>query len=92
MTNTPVRLLPSIYNALKDHDASVTVVVDSMAASAASFIAQAGDRRIMNRDSTMMIHDGHGMVIGNAADMAYMVDQLDRVSNNIASIYRDRKD
>ncbi len=80
----------TIYNALRDHPASITVIVDSMAASAGSFIAQAGDHRIMNRNSTMMIHDGHGMVIGNASDMASMVESLDRVSNNIASIYAER--
>jgi len=77
----------SIYNAVRDHPAVVTTVVDSLAASAASFIAQAGDKRVMNRNSTMMIHDGHGMAIGNASDMSAMVDMLDRVSDNIASIY-----
>src|SRR5215217_1959124 len=43
----------NIYNAIRDHRAHVTVVVDAIAASAGSFIAQAGDKRIMNRGSQM---------------------------------------
>jgi ATP-dependent protease ClpP protease subunit len=59
----------TIYNAVRDHKAHVTVIVDAMAASAASFIAQAGDRRVMNRHSEMMIHDAHGQVMGNSRDL-----------------------
>jgi ATP-dependent Clp endopeptidase proteolytic subunit ClpP len=80
----------AIYNALRDHSARVTVVVDSMAASAASFIAQAGDTRIMNRNSEMMIHDGHTVAIGNATDLSGMAERLNKISDNIASIYADR--
>src|SRR3546814_8990387 len=37
----------AIYNSLKNHKAKVTVYVDGLAASAASFIAQSGDEIIM---------------------------------------------
>jgi ATP-dependent protease ClpP protease subunit len=80
----------AIYNALRDHPAQVEVIVDSLAASAGSFIAQAGDRVVMNRGSQMMIHDAWGMAIGNAADMDEMKAVLDRQSDNIAGIYADR--
>lgn len=80
----------AIYNALKAHDARVTVIVDALAASAASFIAQAGDEVIMTKAATMMIHDGSGLVWGNAADMRKMADLLDQLSNTIAEIYSDR--
>lgn len=80
----------AIYQALKDHPANVTVYVDALAASAASFIAQAGDRRIMQPNATMMIHDGHGLVVGNSADMVQMAGLLDKTSDNIASIYASR--
>jgi ATP-dependent protease ClpP protease subunit len=80
----------AIYNALLDHPADIAVKVDGLAASAASFIAQAGDTICMNRASQMMIHDASGLCIGNAADMAEMVDLLDRVSGTIAGIYADR--
>lgn len=80
----------AIYQALKDHRARVEVVVDSLAASAASFIAQAGDRVVMQRNATMMIHDGSGMCWGSAKDMRQMADLLDQLSNNIADVYQQR--
>ena len=77
----------AIYNALADHPATVNVYVDGLAASAASFIAMAGDTVVMNRASQLMIHDASGFCIGNAADMAIMQGLLDRVSDTIAGIY-----
>lgn len=68
----------------------VTTYVDSLAASIASVIAMAGDEIVMGRNASMMIHDGWGMCIGNAADMLEQADLLSRVSDNIASIYADR--
>lgn len=80
----------AIYNALRDHPATVTTYVDGMAASAASFIALAGERIIMNRGSEMMIHDAMGACLGNAAEMRKAVTMLERVSNTIAGLYADR--
>jgi len=80
----------AIYEALRQHRAEITVYVDALAASIGSVIAMAGDHRIVARQSQMMIHDGMGICVGNAADMAEMINQLDRVSDNIASVYADR--
>lgn len=80
----------AIYNGLKSHKAAVNVFVDGLAASAASFIAMAGDRIVMAPHSRMMIHEAFGLVIGNAEDMRKMADRLDATSNNIASIYAER--
>lgn len=80
----------AIYAALKAHPAEVHVVVDSLAASIASVIAMAGDRVTMAKNATMMIHDGHGMAVGNAADMRTLADLLDKTSDNIASVYAER--
>ena len=80
----------AIYQALKDHAADVNVYVDSIAASIASVIAMAGDKVVMGKNSQMMIHDGHVTMQGNAADLTRMIDQLDRASDNIASVYAER--
>ncbi len=80
----------AILNALRSHKARVTVYVDGLAASAASFIAMAGDEVVMRRNSEMMIHDASCFGIGNAGEMRKVADDLDRVSNNIASIYAER--
>jgi ATP-dependent protease ClpP protease subunit len=80
----------AIYNTLASHKANVTVYVDGLAASAASFIAQAGDEIIMLKGSVMMIHDASGMAWDNADGMRKTADILDLLSNNIADIYAAR--
>ncbi|MFL5911262.1 MAG: head maturation protease, ClpP-related, partial [Gaiellaceae bacterium] len=80
----------AICNALRSHPATVTTYVDGLAASIASVIAMAGDRIVMAPNSQLMIHDGSGLCIGNAADMRQMAELLDRQSNNIAEVYAAR--
>jgi ATP-dependent Clp endopeptidase proteolytic subunit ClpP len=81
----------TIFNALRDHPAHVTTIVDGEACSAGSFILQAGDHRVMNAFSQLMIHDAAiGLVLGNATDMREMADFLDKASDNIAAIYASR--
>jgi ATP-dependent Clp endopeptidase proteolytic subunit ClpP len=82
----------SIYAALQQHPGEVSVVVDGLAASAASFIAQAAapGRLQMTPNGTMMIHDAWGMCAGNAAEMRDMAGLLEETSDNIASIYAER--
>jgi len=77
----------AIYNALANRPGPVTTVVDGLAASAASFIAQAGKTRLLSPGSMMMIHDASGLCIGNQADMGEMAELLGTVSDNIAEIY-----
>lgn len=80
----------AIYNALRGHPAEVTTYVDGLAASIGSVILQAGDRRVAARASQVMIHDGHGLVVGNAADMREMAGLLDRTSDMLAEVYAER--
>jgi len=80
----------AIYQALVDHKAQVTTLVDGLAASAASVVAMAGERVVMGRAAMLMIHDAWGLAIGNAADMRDMADRLDKISDVIASVYAER--
>lgn len=77
----------AIYQALKASPATVNVHIDGLAASAASFIAMAGDSIEIGRNARMMIHDASTIVYGNAADMRETAAWLDEESNNIADIY-----
>lgn len=77
----------AIYHALRDHPATIEVRVDGIAASAASFIAMAGDTIVMQRNAQMMIHDAIGFCVGNVTEMQKMVEVLDAASDNIADIY-----
>lgn len=80
----------AIYSALKNHSANVNTYIDGIAASAASFVAMAGDSITIEKPAKMMIHDANGLVIGNAKDMRDMANLLDELSNTIADIYADR--
>jgi ATP-dependent Clp endopeptidase proteolytic subunit ClpP len=80
----------AIYNALRNHPATVNVNIIGLAASAGSFIAQAGDSVTIERNAQMMIHDAAGFCGGQASDMRTMADLLDKCSDNIADIYSQR--
>ncbi len=77
----------AIYNALKMHDGKVTIIVDGAAMSAASLIAMAGDKVIMNQGALMMIHDPSGVSFGNADDMQRDADAMDKMADQFAAIY-----
>lgn len=80
----------AIYQALKNHRASVTVHVDGLAASIASVIAMAADKVVMAPKASLMIHDGWTMAVGNAGEMRKAADLLDKQSDVIASVYADK--
>jgi ATP-dependent Clp endopeptidase proteolytic subunit ClpP len=80
----------AIYNTLKNHPARIEVSIDGLAASAASFIACAGDRIVIMRHAQMMIHDAAGFCMGNGKDMSSMADLLESLSDTIADIYTQR--
>ncbi len=77
----------AIYSYLKSHPANITVKIDGLAASAASFIAMAGDKVIMPRNTLMMIHNPAGGVWGQADDMRGTAEILDKIRDTIANVY-----
>ncbi|MDX5370630.1 MAG: Clp protease ClpP, partial [Alphaproteobacteria bacterium] len=56
-------------------------------ASAASYIAMAGDEIVMPENAFLMIHDPAGLVMGTAEDMRAMADALDKVKGSLVSGY-----
>lgn len=79
----------AMYDALLNHPATVTAHI-IVAASAASFVAQAADHREITRNGRIFIHDAQGIGMGDAATMRQLADILDEESNNIADIYATR--
>ncbi len=77
----------AIYNLLKSSGKPVNIIVDGMAASAASLIAMAGEKVTMGTGTLMMIHRAMAMTAGFADDMRKMADTLDTVTASAADLY-----
>lgn len=80
----------AIGNLFRNHKAHVTVVVDGLAASAASIIAIAADEVVMCPGSQMMLHDPWWFTAGNAKELRQDADFLDKQGANMAAVYARR--
>jgi ATP-dependent protease ClpP protease subunit len=80
----------AIYNALKRHEAAITVWIDGIAASIASMIAMAGDEIVMPENAMLVLHDPSALVMGTAADMRATAEALDRMKAGMVAAYRDK--
>lgn len=72
------------------HDKTINVYVDGVAASAASFLAMAGDRIIISEGAFFMIHDARMIARGTASDFRKRADELEMVSETMVDTYAAR--
>lgn len=79
----------AIHAVLTAHKGKVTTVVEGLAASAASIIAQAGDERVMSAGAMMMVHDAAVWTEGNASEHQKSLAYLEVVCASLAAIYAD---
>lgn len=77
----------AIYNLLNQHKARVDVHIDSLAASAASFIAMAGDSITIAESGFFMIHNARMFAGGTAEDFEAAAKFLKTVNRTIADTY-----
>ncbi|MDN5568033.1 MAG: Clp protease ClpP, partial [Paracoccus sp. (in: a-proteobacteria)] len=63
------------------HPGGCRIIVEGIAASAASLILMAGTERIMSAGSHIMIHDPSGVIFGNEDDARRQADQLAVIAN-----------
>lgn len=80
----------AIYNALVAHQGRVTVLVDAVAASAASLIAMAGDTITMRAGSEMMIHGLSGVAVGKVKDLKSYTEHAEKLNRGLAEIYAEQ--
>lgn len=80
----------AMETALRQHSAKVIVYVDGLAASAASFVAMAGDEIEMAQGAFFMIHKAWSMAWGNSDELRKEADLLDKVDGSLAKTYHDR--
>ena len=77
----------AIYNALKRHNAKVRTICDGFACSIASVIFMAGEERIMNESSLLMIHNAWSYADGNAKELRKIADDLDKITEASIAAY-----
>ncbi|SEI10057.1 head maturation protease, ClpP-related [Paracoccus alkenifer] len=83
----------AIYTALRAHAGPVSIVIEGIAASAASLVAMAGDSITMSLGSVMMIHDPAMMWTdgrGTEDDHLHAAKGLGVLANAYAGIYAKR--
>ncbi|MGB4107759.1 MAG: head maturation protease, ClpP-related [Alphaproteobacteria bacterium] len=80
----------AMYNDLVAHPAKINVTITGLAASAASFLAMAGDTITMAKNSFMMIHEAWSCACGNKNDMREVADFLEKIDEAIVDTYKDR--
>jgi ATP-dependent Clp protease protease subunit len=80
----------AIYTLLLQHKANVVVWVDGLAASAASFIAMAGNEINISEGGFMMVHNAWTVAAGNSEDLRRTADLLESVSTSIRDTYTAR--
>lgn len=79
----------AIYTLLKSNQANITVVIDGIAASAATIVAMAGDTIKIPSNAMMMIHNPTAALVGyfGSEELEKMADVLEQVKNSIINAY-----
>lgn len=80
----------AIYNALRNHKARITMRCSGFACSIASVIFMAGEERIMDDASLLMIHNAWTFAEGNAADLRKQAEDLDKITEASVKAYMSR--
>lgn len=80
----------AMETALREHKARVVVHIDALAASAASFLAMAGDEIVMSKGAMMMIHKAWTLAWGNADELTKTAALLDKIDGTLVETYVDR--
>lgn len=73
--------------AIAAHPLNITAYVDGLAASAASYVALACDKVVMQKGSMLMIHCASTIVWGTSSDMTETASLLDKIDATIAADY-----
>lgn len=80
----------AIQTALQQHSARVVAHIDGMAASAATYIALAADEVEISDGGMFMIHNAWDVAVGNAGQMLYFADLLNKIDANILRDYQQK--
>lgn len=77
----------AIFNTLKNKGVKVVTYCDGFACSAASVVFMAGDERVMNTASLLMVHNPWTWMRGNAKEFRKQADDLDKIAQAAVNAY-----
>lgn len=80
----------AIYNALRASGKEIVTKTMGVAASAASLIFMAGDKRVMPKNTQLMVHNPWSFAMGNADKLREQADVLDKIGASIKATYAAR--
>lgn len=80
----------AMYNMLRASGKKIVTKVMSVAASAASVVFLAGDKRVMPRNTFTMVHNPWTGAVGNAEELRKTADTLDKVGGALLETYVSR--
>lgn len=78
----------AIYNVLREHKAQIVTICDGFACSAASVVFMAGDRRVMQPASLLMVHNAWTVAMGNAAELRKTADDIETITQASVEAYK----
>ncbi len=80
----------AIYNYLKNSAAKIVTYCDGFACSAASVVFMAGDKRIMNEASLLLIHNAWTSASGNAEELRKRASDLEKITQASVNAYMSK--
>lgn len=80
----------AIRSGIVGHDGAVTIIVEGLAASAASLLLMGADSIEMSAGSMVMIHDPSSVAIGNESEMLKEAARLGQLADVYATVYAAR--
>lgn len=80
----------SFHNELKSYPGKVTTIVTGIAASAASYIAVAGDEVKIFENAMVMVHNPWTVALGNAKELRKQADDLEKLQASMLKVYSER--
>lgn len=79
----------AIYNAIKSHPLKPNTRIESLAASAASYISMAGNEKQAYKNAMIMIHEPMTGMWGNQHELREVADILQQINGTMVDMYAD---
>ena len=80
----------AIYNLLAQRRPKVSTMIIGNGASAAAFVSQAGEKRIMAANTEMFLHEVQSLAWGSKRDIRKEADDSEKLENSIIKILAER--